>query len=239
MSNFIEYQKVCATTKRFLKSKARESWRHYCSNLNRNTPIRDVWKQAKIMRRSNNTRRKTANSNSWTEEFLASLTPDSVSAPLDNPEDVPSSKTSILSNEFTLTELEIAISSRQNSAPGLDEIKYPMIKNLPLNAKSYLLSIYNDIWVMGESPTTWNATSVVPILKPNQDPNIASSYRPISLLSCILKTFERLIKSILEWWFSTVHPLPHNSDLNSPTAQWMQFPNWLPIFKTISHLMNI
>lgn len=38
-----------------------------------------------------------------------------------------------------------------------------------------------------------------PILKVNKPLNLASSYRPISLLLCISKTYERLIKNRLKW----------------------------------------
>lgn len=51
---------------------------------------------------------------------------------------------------------------------------------------------------------------IIPILKPGKDPNCSESYRPISLMSCILKTLERMIKSRLEWWLSNQNLLPLN-----------------------------
>ena len=207
MINFLKYKQVCAQTKRFLKSKARISWKSYCSQLNRNTPMGDVWKQARIMRRLP-TNRRTTNDDCWTEEFYKSITPDSVHLPIEKAEDQTDCKSSFLTNAFTLQELNVAIDCRKDTAPGLDDIKYPMIANLPFNAKTFLLSIYNDIWVNGESATGWNAVAVIPILKPNKNPILASSYRPISLLSCLFKTFERLIKARLEWWFTIMYPLP-------------------------------
>ena len=57
---------------------------------------------------------------------------------------------------------------------------------------------------------TWNTVMIIPILKPNKDPCFATSYRPISLPSCIFKTFERLIKARLELWLYIEHPLPAN-----------------------------
>ena len=56
-------------------------------------------------------------------------------------------KSNMLTKAFTLDELEIAISSHKSNAPGLANIKYPMLQNLSANAKSYLLAIYNDICV--------------------------------------------------------------------------------------------
>lgn len=97
-----------------------------------------------------------------------------------------------------------------NSAPGFDEVKYPMINNLPENAKKFLLQIFNDVWVKGENIDSWKKIVVVPIPKPNKDVNLAESYRPISLLSCIFKTFERMIKNRLEWWLKYKCPLPNN-----------------------------
>lgn len=49
-----------------------------------------------------------------------------------------------------------------------------------------------------------------PILKPGKDPNRADSYRPISLLSCVFKTLERMIKGRLEWWLQKQKFLPNN-----------------------------
>ena len=42
-------------------------------------------------------------------------------------------------------------------------------------------------------PQTWKLEKIVPILKPDKDPGQGTSYRPISLLSPIAKTLEKII----------------------------------------------
>ena len=42
-------------------------------------------------------------------------------------------------------------------------------------------------------PRAWRQAKVIAIPKPGKDPNIAASYRPISLLSVCFKMLERLI----------------------------------------------
>ncbi|KAL1496950.1 hypothetical protein ABEB36_007994 [Hypothenemus hampei] len=75
-----------------------------------------------------------------------------------------------------------------------------MIKNLPVNAKNYLLKIYNNCILNDEIPDAWRNHLLLNILKPNKDPNNSSSYRPIILSSCFLKTLELLIKNRLDWF---------------------------------------
>ncbi|KAG5873874.1 hypothetical protein JTB14_025064 [Gonioctena quinquepunctata] len=47
---------------------------------------------------------------------------------------------------FSLDELEYALSSCKESAPGFDGITYAMIRHSPLNSKINLLKLYNNIW---------------------------------------------------------------------------------------------
>ena len=42
-------------------------------------------------------------------------------------------------------------------------------------------------------PQIWKRANIIPIPKPNKDKNLGPSYRPISLLSVIAKTLERVI----------------------------------------------
>ena len=83
-----------------------------------------------------------------------------------------------------------------------------MLSYLPFRAKIFLLEIFNEIYLSGANIPQFKNIIVVPILKPGKNPNDASSYRPISLLSCILKTFEHLVKARLEWWVLNRNLLP-------------------------------
>ena len=84
-----------------------------------------------------------------------------------------------------------------------------MLLHLPNSCKLFLLDILNDIWLKSAELEALKNVVTVPILKHGKDPELASSYRPISLLSCVLKTLERMIKNRLEWWLNNTIPLPH------------------------------
>lgn len=44
-------------------------------------------------------------------------------------------------------------------------------------------------------PSSWKQHIVIPILKPQKNPDVAASYRPITLLSCVGKTMECILKT--------------------------------------------
>lgn len=66
------------------------------------------------------------------------------------------------------------------------------------------------MWFAGSSIPQLRKIIAVPILKPGKDPNSHESYRPISLMSAILKTYERMIKNRLEYWLAIKTVLPQN-----------------------------
>ena len=49
-------------------------------------------------------------------------------------------------------------------------------------------------------PEQWSKEIKLPFLKPGKDPNLPSSYRSISLTSCICKLFERMVNHRLMWF---------------------------------------
>ncbi|KAG5666508.1 hypothetical protein PVAND_014532 [Polypedilum vanderplanki] len=94
----------------------------------------------------------------------------------------------------TIEELKEAVNRLPNNkAPGKDDIKNSLIKNLPNIGYELLLSIFIACLRLGYFPMSWKHVKVFPIGKPNKDPTLPSSYRPISLLSTIRKLLERLI----------------------------------------------
>lgn len=196
--NYFLCKQVSARTKRFLKNKARESWINWCSNLNKNTTSHQLWNQLKRMHRIS-VENKKATSDNWLQEFFVKIAPPSVEDIRDETVEHPE-ENHFLSRPFLPCELDQALKNVANTSPGLDEIKYPMLYHLPDSAKALLLNIYNDIWLFGTQVDVFREVLVIPIYKPGKDPNNANSYRPISLLSCLQKTFERMIKSRLEWW---------------------------------------
>jgi hypothetical protein len=99
---------------------------------------------------------------------------------------------------FTLEELELALQQVKDYTPGKDDISYSMLSYLPPCAKEILLARINYILTTGDFPLSWKENIIKPIPKPGKPKNEIKSYRPIALISCVAKTFERLVKNRLQ-----------------------------------------
>ena len=106
--------------------------------------------------------------------------------------------------DFTEAELNDAIKKLKNKkAPGKDGVCNEMIKHLGPIARQKLLELFNQSWRSGIYPTAWKEATIIPILKKGKDPKKKTSYRPISLLSCLGKTLERMVNKRLMWYLET------------------------------------
>lgn len=77
---------------------------------------------------------------------------------------------------------------------------FDSIPNAALSALSYsplvtslLAALFNSCLRQSYFPADWKIAKIVPIPKTQQNCNATDKYRPISLLSCLGKTFEKLI----------------------------------------------
>ena len=61
----------------------------------------------------------------------------------------------------------------------------------------FLLHIFNLSWSLHSFPYTWMTSSIIPIYKMKKRLDSPASFWPISLISCFLKLFERIILSCL------------------------------------------
>ena len=97
-------------------------------------------------------------------------------------------------------ELENAIATLpSDKACGIDDIHNQFLLHLPQSKKMQLLGICNRIWRYGEVPEEWKVGLICPILKPDKDPQLVNSYRPISLLSCVSKVMEKMVHERLAY----------------------------------------
>jgi hypothetical protein len=96
------------------------------------------------------------------------------------------------STTVTPTEVQNAIkNSKTNNSSGPDNISIHHLKHLGPTAITCLTKLYNLVLKDNTIPQIWKLSKVIPIPKPNKDPNLGSSYRPISLLSPLAKTLEK------------------------------------------------
>lgn len=94
--------------------------------------------------------------------------------------------------------IDIVHKLRNKKAPGPDKINNTLIKHLPVKALVLLCDIFNACLSLSYFPDKWKTAKVVPIHKPGLTKSSPGSYRPISLLPCLSKIFEKLILSRLK-----------------------------------------
>ena len=105
---------------------------------------------------------------------------------------------------LTLQELNTAIGKlKKKKSPGPDGITNEMITHLDSTARLKLLEIFNLSWEEGRVPQMWKEATMIPIHKKDKDKTKASSYRPISLTSCVVKTMERIVNHRLMYYLET------------------------------------
>ena len=109
---------------------------------------------------------------------------------------------------FTLTELNSALKKlKARKSPGPDSIHNEMLKHLGLKGKLIVLKFINLTWNQGKLPSSWKIATIRPVLKKGKPEEELSSYRPISLSSCLGKVAERMMNQRLYWWLEANHIL--------------------------------
>lgn len=199
--NLCVLQRKTAEAQRLIRRAKSDSWHTFCDNICETTNVSDMWRKMRWMKGYQHVRRCVSEEKK--EELLQSLTPDFV---INNTPCFISSN-ELLESEFTIVELENSLKLKY-SAPGNDNISYSMLSHLPLNAKIFLLNIFNRVLVSGYIPIQWRDIVIVPIPKNNDnDPKL----RPISLISCICKLFHSMLNKRLEWYLESNKLLSPNT----------------------------
>ncbi|XP_076062460.1 uncharacterized protein LOC143037793 [Oratosquilla oratoria] len=106
--------------------------------------------------------------------------------------------------EFTLGELMAARRPDKDTAPGEDGVTYSMLAHLGPAGDEAFFRVINASWRAWRLPTAWKTATIVSIPK-SKEPG---AYRPISLVSCIGKTAERIVLNRLLWKLGPLHCHP-------------------------------
>lgn len=100
-----------------------------------------------------------------------------------------------LDEPIVMEELERALrNGKIEASPGKDGIEYMILKGILINFKKKILEIFNIILDKGEILNQWKEYNVFFIDKPGKE-----KIKPISISSCVGKTFERIINDRLIW----------------------------------------
>lgn len=112
---------------------------------------------------------------------------------------------------------------------GHDGIPNTVIRKLSTNCITKIATLFNQIYNIGYFPKTWKLAIVVPILKPKKPAAEATSYRPISLLPCLSKIYERALKHTIDIYCEDNNIIPEDQFGFRPGRSTTQA---LTIFKT-------
>ncbi|GFX42633.1 RNA-directed DNA polymerase from mobile element jockey [Trichonephila clavipes] len=89
--------------------------------------------------------------------------------------------------------MDIILNLNNKKAPGKAGIKNIALKALPLNAITYITNIFYRSLQFNYFPKEWKHAQITMLPKPKKDAKFADNYRPISLLSCLGKFFEKIL----------------------------------------------
>ena len=103
---------------------------------------------------------------------------------------------------FNQQELQKSLKRSKDTAPGADRITYSMLSHAGTAGHEALLQAINASWTAQRLPPEWKKADIQPIPKPREP----DKPRPISLLSCIAKTGERMALNRLKWKVGSPHP---------------------------------
>ena len=92
---------------------------------------------------------------------------------------------------------ELLGGTKSGSSPGEDCISYAILKICSDTCLQPICSILNQCLQENIFPKAWKSAKLRMLLKPAKDPTQASSYRPISLLSCLGKLLEKHVNNHL------------------------------------------
>lgn len=200
ISDFLEFKKREAMFTRICKLKKRDYWENLVATLDKDSNMSSLWKIARKLRNRHVATPLQSYSESWMDTFVDKTCPPFVPVNINFQSNQQTPCVSQLSIPFTFNELNLALSQCENTAPGLDGIKFIVLKNLPENTKLLLLQIFNKFLEINHVPEIWKKVKTVTVLKPGKDATLPDSYRPISLLSCPRKITEKMILNRLQLW---------------------------------------
>ena len=213
-----EYNRACKHTKHVILQEQQTHWQNFTATLNSHTKISSVWRKVKSLLGKNTKTTIPTLQNAHTSQDKADLIAKTFQQASSNTNLDPAHtlvrdrfhhrlqvkdtgpNTGTLNLPFTLHELKHALMDTKNTAPGGDKITYIMLKHLPPNFTNIILHFYNQLFTKNQFPTLWRNAIVIPIPKPNKDPHVPDSYRPISLTSHLCKTFEKMLNTRLRWY---------------------------------------
>ena len=185
----LSYKKARARFRYQIKQAKRQSWIKYLSSINWRTTLPEVWSKIRkiagkyvppplpVLKVNGLTLASPVEVSEAFADHFAKVSSKNVNLPYHHQRihdesrnlDFSTSRSETYNLPFTMKEFLSALSSCHDSAPGPDDIPYAMIRHLPKETQSFLLSIINRIWKESYLPSTWDIAIMLPFLKPSKD----------------------------------------------------------------------
>ena len=100
---------------------------------------------------------------------------------------------------------------KRRTAPGLDRIQNEHCIYGGIRLSKCITYLFNAIIKVGRIPSCWKKDLIVPIYKGHNKPRKSpDSYRPIALLPCLLKVFEKLILTRIRTYIQPYIKFPND-----------------------------
>ena len=235
--NQIAYNRASAEAKRLINVSKREKFQNTCANLDLNKDGNKVWSlidnlsgesRVKNPKPVNTLDGKIVDDKGKAHahnKFFAMVNKSSklneadkeLLKELHSKEKAPRANEEAFETDFTHREMKKALKKlKHRKAPGPDGLHNEMLKRLGTEGKKVLLEYINITLRKENLPFEWISAVVKPILKKNKPAEELSSYRPISLTSCLCKVAERMVNGRLYWWLEANKLLdPHQAGFRS------------------------
>ena len=213
-----------AKARRVIRQEKRNSWHQYVSELNSRANVKKAWDMVRKISGKNispaikhlsingslvTDKKEIADAiaanteiNSSNNHYSAAFQQHKIRAE-STAVDFRSRGNEYYNSAFSNDELIDVVQSLTDSSTGPDNIHNRFIKYLPEETLQLLLKIFNNLWEGGTIPPIWQQAIVVPIPKPDKDHSDPNNYRPISLTSCLCKTFEKLVNNRLVYYLES------------------------------------
>lgn len=103
-----------------------------------------------------------------------------------------------MDQEISTDEIKAAIKKMKlNKTPGPDGYPIEFFRKFADLAPA-MKQAYDHVLHHGNLPPSWNESTLIPILKPDKDPLLCSSYRPIALINVDAKVFTLILAMRLQ-----------------------------------------
>ena len=219
LANFIFYKKMNAEAKKVVKKSKKDSWISFLATISPQSSIKEVWSKIGSLKRKKKPHISTLKINDNIVDDPKEIA-NALAKSLSNVSSFKKKSENFIKHKndtekeinfdsqiyeaynspISFHEIRDILQNSNDSATGEDEVHYFMLKNLSDDNLMYIKHFFNLIFLKHLFPKKWQDTLVIPILKPDKDPQDPLSYRPISLISCIYKLLDKIINNRLVWF---------------------------------------